>query len=428
MVRLRLAPAGIVVEEGITSVGTRAFYNMRASELSLPSTVTTIDPYSFGYNSFVELAIPGNVATIGNNAFEQNQQLASIEIGEGVLTIGNNAFSSTGSSSLVFRIPSTVTNLNAIGAPRVARYEVADGNANYAADDDGVLYQITDSGLTLIEYPIMREAVETYTVPRSVNGKTVNALGNNAFQSLTNVQNIVVPSSIQSMGTYMFQSSTSLESVVFENGMNFGSSTSALNNTFSGCTALTSVTLPSSMTGSTSYQMNSTFYNCHALHEVTIPSYVTSITSNTFYACYTLRTVTYDAATAAVGETIADGAMGNITFDLVVGENVDQLRDYSQYNNDYSFSALADYARSISFAPDNAFTIDAGAFSGAYNPLTSDLSGNAWVDANGVLYLYDVETGEATVYMFRRASRRSPSPVRSLCPRAMQVARREPIR
>lgn len=388
---------GIVVEEGITSVGTRAFYNMRASELSLPSTVTAIDPYSFGYNSFVELAIPGNVATIGNNAFEQNQQLASIEIGEGVQTIGNNAFTTTGSSSLVFRIPSTVTNLNAIGAPRVARYEVADGNANYAADDDGVLYQITDSGLTLIEYPIMREAVETYTVPRSVNGRTVNALGNNAFQSLTNVQNIVVPSSIQSMGTYMFQSSTSLESVVFENGMNFGSSTSALNNTFSGCTALTSVTLPSSMTGSTSYQMNSTFYNCHALHEVTIPSYVTSITSNTFYACYTLRTVTYDAATASVSETIADGAMGNITFDLVVGANVDQLRDYSQGNNDYSFSALADYAQNISFAPNNAFTIDAGAFSGAYNPLTSDLSGNAWVDANGVLYLYDVETGEATV-------------------------------
>ncbi|OUN41764.1 leucine-rich repeat protein [Enorma massiliensis] len=390
---------GIVVEEGITSVGARAFYNMRASELSLPSTVTAIGPYSFGYNSFVELTIPGNVTTIGNNAFDGNTQLASLTIEEGVQTIGTSAFNGTGSSSLVFRIPASVTNIAGLNTPYVARYEVANGNANYVADEDGVLYQITDSELTLLKYPTRREMVENYTIPSAVDGRQVTALGNGSLQGLQNLQNVVVPASVQSMGSGVFQSSTSLESVVFKDGMSFGSNSNGLNGTFSGCTALTSVTFPSSMTGSSSYAMNSTFYNCHALREVVIPSYITAVTNNPFYACFTLRTITYDAAAARVMEIIADGAMGNITFDLVVGANVDQLRGYLQgnANADYSFSALADYARSISFAPSNAFTIDAGAFSGAYNPLTSDFSGNAWVDANGVLYLYDTETNEAMV-------------------------------
>lgn len=391
---------GIVIEEGITAIGTRSFWNLRASELSLPSSVTAIHSSAFGYNNFVELTIPGTVQTIGNGAFQQNLQITSLTLEEGIQTIEQSAFSAAGTSSLVMRIPASVTSIGNMGTPYVACYEVAEGNTSFVADNDGVLYQITDSGtLTLMEYPSRRTSVDAYEVPSMVNGMDVTKLGNNSFSGMSNIQHITVPASIQSMGTFVFQNNTGLESVAFEEGMSFGSNSDGFSNTFNGCSSLVSVAFPESVEGTpaSGYTMSGTFYNCYALQEVEIPSYVGNVNSGTFYQCYTLRTLTFDAESANVNINVSSN-IGNITFDLVVGKNVDVLRDWTQNpTNDFSFSALEEHARTVTFEKSNAFTIEEGAFSGSFTPLTNDLAGNAWVDENGVLYLYDVETGEATV-------------------------------
>ena len=72
---------------------------------------------------------------------------------------------------------------------------------------------------------------------------------------------------------------------------------------FSGCSGLTSITIPNSVTSIGDFA----FYNCSGLTSVTIPNSVTSIGDGTFYNCSGLTSITIPDSVTSIGKSAFEG-------------------------------------------------------------------------------------------------------------------------
>lgn len=83
----------VVVEEGITALGSYCLYNVNKADISLPATLKTLGSYSMaGTDSNTDVRLPEGLETISANAFYYTSGLKSIYIPKTVKTIGRSAF------------------------------------------------------------------------------------------------------------------------------------------------------------------------------------------------------------------------------------------------------------------------------------------------------------------------------------------------
>ena len=122
---------------------------------------------------------------------------------------------------------------------------------------------------------------------------SVTSIGNYAFSGCTSLTSITIPSSVTSIEGIAFNGCTSLTSVTIPSSV-----TSIGSSAFRNCTSLTSVTIPSSVTSIESVA----FYGCTGLTTITIPSSVTSIESYAFYGCTGLTSVTIPSSVTTIGD------------------------------------------------------------------------------------------------------------------------------
>ena len=114
-----------------------------------------------------------------------------------------------------------------------------------------------------------------------------------AFDGCTGLTSITIPSSVTSIGRSAFSGCTSLTSVTIPSSVtNIGSSA------FSFCEGLTSITIPSNVT---SIGENA-FWYCEGLTSITISSSVTSIGDEAFGRCESLTSVTIPSSVTSIGE------------------------------------------------------------------------------------------------------------------------------
>ena len=110
-------------------------------------------------------------------------------------------------------------------------------------------------------------------IPSEIGGLSVGRIDYSAFSGCTNLTSVTIPDSVTRIDWYAFQNCTNLTSVnIPESVTNLGGSV------FRGCSSLTTVTLPNSMTEIS----NNAFRDCSSLTSVIIPDSVETIDSYAF--------------------------------------------------------------------------------------------------------------------------------------------------
>lgn len=192
----------IVIGDGVTNIGSSAFWNCGALSVEIASSVTVIGNSAFRDSKIISATIPSGVKTIGDDAFRGCKNLSSVTIGEGVETIGQNVFRAC-------------TSLTAITLPA----------------------SIGEIGSTTF-----MECTEMKSAKFTPGSKQVK-LGDNMFTGCWNLMSVTLPLNIDRIGEGMFQNCKMLAGVEIPQGAE-----SIGMHAFASCSAFTTVIIPDSVT------------------------------------------------------------------------------------------------------------------------------------------------------------------------------------
>ena len=215
--------------------------------------------------------------------------------------------------------------------------------------NEGVLTGLTEAGKSaeIIEIPETYNGVtitsigdgafnrctglKSVTIPDSVTD-----IGSSAFSGCTGLTSVTIPDSVTSIGSYAFYNCTGLIGITIPNSV-----TSISDDAFSGCTKLQYNTYDNAqylgnaqnpylvlvqatakditscaIHASTRVIYNSAFYGCTGLTNITIPDSVTSIGVLAFYDCTGLTSITIGNGVTSIGWSAFEGCTGlkSITF------------------------------------------------------------------------------------------------------------------
>ncbi len=310
----------VTIDNGVTTIGEYAFQGCEnLTTITIPNSVTTIGEWAFSGTGLTEVTIPENVTSIGDHAFSDCRKLneawfnadscmggltdcatlTTLHIGENVRWIPYYAFANTGLTSLT--IPENVAIIG-----------------NYAFSHCWNLTDITISeGVTTIGNEAFSgcTGLTSVTIPESVT-----SIGNEAFHGCTELTGATIGSGVTVIGDGAFGYCSSLKSFTG----NFASSDNRCliidNNLVAFASAgLSEYAIPNGV----KRIVNEAFSCCNDLKSVTIPESITIIDEGAFQGCESLTDLWFNADSC-----ISGGFSGCYTLATVhIGENVKRIPD-----------------------------------------------------------------------------------------------------
>ena len=159
-----------------------------------------------------------------------------------------------------------------------------------SADQDGdYTYAVSNGEATITKYTGSAWAL---TIPSTLGGFPTGAIGDNAFNGCTFLTSVSIPNSVSTIGSKAFKSCTSLTSVTIPDKV-----TSINDEAFYYCSSLNSVFFPINLTTIG----NEAFYFCGALESLTIGNNVITIGDNAFGYCTSLTTLNIPDNVTTIG-------------------------------------------------------------------------------------------------------------------------------
>ena len=163
---------------------------------------------------------------------------------------------------------------------------------------DGFKYLLDSDTKTATLMPNTKKYTGNVVIPESVKAKDGNdyritAFGDKCFSGCSGLTSITIPSSVTSLGAWCFWG-CGLTSITIPSSI-----TSLAEYCFSGCSGLTSITIPPSVTS----LGGDCFSYCSSLTSITIPSSVTSLGSYCFFECIGLTSITIPSSVTFLGES-----------------------------------------------------------------------------------------------------------------------------
>ena len=258
------------------------------TDLVIPNGVTSIGSYAF-YNcdGLTSITIPDSVTSIGGSAFSSCSSLTSITIPNSVTSIGSSAFKYC-SSLAKMTIPFVGNTLNGTNNTHFGYIFGAlsyNENADYVYNDDYVPASLKEVVIT-----------------------KATSIRSCAFYNCSSLTSITIPDSVTSIGSNAFYGCSSLTSVHitdilawcnidfagYESNPVYYAKKLYLNGKL-----VTDLVIPNGVTSIGSYA----FYNCDGLTSITIPDSVTSIGGSAFSSCSSLTSITIPNSVTSIGSS-----------------------------------------------------------------------------------------------------------------------------
>ena len=347
------APSGLTsysIPSGITTIGNYAFYDCKnLTSVTIPSSVTAIGHSAFGYTSLSSVTLPSSLQSIGEDAFRYCN-ITTINIPSSVTTIEGNPFAyctklatfsgqyaTSDNNALIYNniltsvasdvtqytvpeavktlevssfsnckrltsvtIPANVTEIRSHGfsnCPNLAAVHCLSTTPPTANKQNWDAWHCFDNNASGRKIYVPAESVSAYksaenwsTYADDIVAEATTEMCQILYTSTDG--NIVTPYSTTAFGTANIVSNT------YENGqgvITFDSMVTTIGTSaFSGCTTLSSITIPAGVTSIG----GSAFHNCTSLPSITIPVGITSISGSAFTGCINLKSVYIDDLSA----------------------------------------------------------------------------------------------------------------------------------
>ena len=260
----------VVLPSGFTSIGMVAFNHCSSiKSVSLPSTTLLSDMSFLDCSGITELTLAEGITSIPSSAFSGCISLKAVTLPKSLINLGNNAFYSTSITKVT--IPE---NVSYIGE---APFQECNSLTSLTVDSNNPYYKSADNivfskdGKTIL-FSTIYAGKANYTIPDGVT-----TLCERAFCGNQVIKNLTIPGSVTEIPTELFtgqfsENKTALESLTVQNGVK-----TLGNECFSGCSHLTKVSLPDSVTS-----IGYCVFSGTAIEELRIPKKITTIPAHFF--------------------------------------------------------------------------------------------------------------------------------------------------
>jgi serine/threonine protein kinase len=267
----------VYIPNSVTTIGKRAFKCCdKLKSIEIPNSITLIAECLFDWcTNLNNVVIPKSVEKIDNWAFENCKNLKSITILNSGLLFGEDVFFGCDNLCSIFVPIGTKKRFERL-LPKYKDKLIENGenlSTNYTDDDMrdawcdefGAIY--SRDRKRLLKCPI----IKAYSIKEGTK-----VIADRAFKGCTEIQDVIIPTSVELIGAQAFDSCRNLERIAIPHSVKLISE-----GCFDSCSSLQEIKIPEGITKIE----DRTFEGCYKLHKILLPDSLLEIGSYAFSIC-----------------------------------------------------------------------------------------------------------------------------------------------